>query len=99
MTLIPITWLIEISNLLFFSLTKYVNLEISTFLKYEPLICQVGRQPPEMEKDIFWDESVPKELPYTIAALPFRKETDMSITDDVRYIYLYQIHKCMDTFL
>ena len=52
-----------------------------------------------MEQDIFWDESVPKELPYTIAALPFRKETDMSITDDVRYIYLYQIYKCKDKFL
>ena len=29
-----------------------------------------------MERDKFWDNSVPKELPYTIAALPFRRETD-----------------------
>ena len=29
-----------------------------------------------MERDKFWDSSVPKELPYTIAALPFRRETD-----------------------
>ena len=29
-----------------------------------------------MEMDKFWESSVPKELPYTIAALPFRRETD-----------------------
>ena len=29
-----------------------------------------------MERDKFWESSVPKELPYTIAALPFRRETD-----------------------
>ena len=29
-----------------------------------------------MEMDKFWENSVPKELPYTIAALPFRRETD-----------------------
>ena len=35
-----------------------------------------------MEKDKWWDDSVPKELPYTIAALPFRHETNMSMTED-----------------
>ena len=34
-----------------------------------------------MERDKFWHQSVPKELPYTIAALPFRHETDMTITE------------------
>ena len=45
------------------------------------LIDQIAMIPPEMERDKFWHQSVPKELPYTIAALPFRHETDMSITD------------------
>ena len=39
------------------------------------LIDQVGRFPPEPEKDKFWDSSVPSELPYTVASLPFRTET------------------------
>ena len=43
---------------------------------------KVGRQPPEMEKDKWWDVSVPRELPYTISALPFRHETDMSIVEE-----------------
>ena len=45
---------------------------------------KVGRQPPEMERDKWWDDSVPKELPYTIAALPFRNETNMTITEQSR---------------
>ena len=44
--------------------------------------CKVGRQPPEMERDKWWDVSVPRELPYTISALPFRHETDMSIVEN-----------------
>ena len=44
---------------------------------------QVARVPPQMERDKFWESSVPKELPYTIAALPFRRETDpFSLTKD-----------------
>ena len=39
------------------------------------LIDQVGRYPPEPEKDKFWESSVPAELPYTVASLPFRSET------------------------
>ena len=39
------------------------------------LIDQVGRYPPELEKDKFWESSVPTELPYTVASLPFRTET------------------------
>ena len=35
-----------------------------------------------MERDKWWDDSVPRELPYTISALPFRHETDMSIVED-----------------
>lgn len=42
----------------------------------------MGRQPPEMERDKWWDVSVPRELPYTISALPFRHETDMSMVED-----------------
>ena len=42
------------------------------------LIDQVGRFPPEPEKDKFWTSSVPKELPYTVASLPFRPETSLS---------------------
>ena len=42
----------------------------------------MGRQPPEMERDKWWDVSVPRELPYTISALPFRHETDMSLVED-----------------
>ena len=45
------------------------------------ILSQVGRHPPEMERDKWWDDSVPKELPYTISALPFRHETDMALTD------------------
>ena len=45
---------------------------------------QIGRHPPEMEEDKWWNESVPHELPYTIAALPFRRETDMAITEESR---------------
>ena len=37
-----------------------------------------------MEEDKWWYESVPQELPYTIASLPFRRETDMAITEDSR---------------
>ena len=39
--------------------------------------AQVGRYPPEPEKDKFWEQSVPCELPYTIASLPFRTETPL----------------------
>ena len=42
-----------------------------------------------MERDKFWDESVPKELPYTIAALPFRKETNMSMTEEENNIPVF----------
>ena len=42
------------------------------------LIDQVGRFPPEPEKDKFWENSVPTELPYTIASLPFRMETPIA---------------------
>lgn len=42
---------------------------------------KVGRCPPEMEQDVFWEESVPKELPYTREALPFRHETDTILAD------------------
>ena len=38
----------------------------------------MGRQTPEMERDKFWSVSVPKELPYTVAALPFRHQSDLS---------------------
>ena len=31
-----------------------------------------------MERDKFWSVSVPKELPYTVAALPFRHQSDLS---------------------
>ena len=31
-----------------------------------------------MERDKFWSVSVPKELPYTLAALPFRHQSDLS---------------------
>ena len=33
-----------------------------------------------MERDKFWEESVPKELPYTLAALPFRHQSDLSFS-------------------
>ena len=36
------------------------------------LIIQVGQNPPEVGKDPHWDIGVPEELPYTVAALPFR---------------------------
>ena len=38
----------------------------------------MGRQTPEMERDKFWSVSVPRELPYTLAALPFRHQSDLS---------------------
>ena len=38
----------------------------------------MGRHTPEMERDKFWSVSVPKELPYTVAALPFRHQSDLS---------------------
>ena len=38
----------------------------------------MGRHAPEMERDKFWSVSVPKELPYTVAALPFRHQSDLS---------------------
>ena len=31
-----------------------------------------------MERDKFWSVSVPRELPYTLAALPFRHQSDLS---------------------
>ena len=42
------------------------------------LIDQVGRFPPEPEKDKFWSSSVPTELPYTVASLPFRPDNSNS---------------------
>jgi hypothetical protein len=44
------------------------------------LIDQVGRFPTEPEKDKFWERSVPTELPYTIASLPFRREPTIENT-------------------
>ena len=32
-----------------------------------------GKNPPEITEDPNWEEGVPKEMPYTIASLPFRK--------------------------
>ena len=33
---------------------------------------KVGQNPPEVGKDPHWDIGIPEELPYTVAALPFR---------------------------
>ena len=35
-------------------------------------LLKVGQHPPEVGKDPHWDIGVPEELPYTVAALPFR---------------------------
>ena len=36
------------------------------------MVDVVGQHPPKMEKDPHWDVSIPEELPYTVASLPFR---------------------------
>ena len=38
------------------------------------MVDELGQYPPPPEKDIHWDMVVPAELPYTIAAAPFRGE-------------------------
>ena len=38
------------------------------------MVDELGHYPPPPEKDIHWDMVVPAELPYTIAAAPFRGE-------------------------
>jgi len=43
----------------------------------------IGRFPPSSEKDKFWEEGVPSELPYTVASLPFRLEEDPVGNGDV----------------
>lgn len=45
-----------------------------------------------MERDKFWDDSVPKELPYTIEALPFRHETDISMTEKDHDVPVFRIN-------
>ena len=56
----------------------YEGLAPSAKWYYYTSVVQVGRQTPEMERDKFWSVSVPKELPYTVAALPFRRQSDLS---------------------
>ena len=38
------------------------------------MVDELGQYPPPPEKDIHWEMVVPEELPYTIAAAPFRGE-------------------------
>ena len=44
---------------------KFIGLPIN-------FLSKVGQHPPEVGKDPHWDIGIPEELPYTVAALPFR---------------------------
>ena len=41
---------------------------------------------PELVKDAFWDEGVPEELPYTLAAEEFRAEPWQGSAAEVKWI-------------
>ena len=47
---------------------------VSSFEISYMMVDELGQYPPPPEKDIHWEMVVPEELPYTIAAAPFRGE-------------------------
>lgn len=50
------------------------------------IVDEMHAEHPELVKDAFWDEGVPEELPYTLAAEEFRAEPWQGSAAEVKWI-------------
>ena len=50
------------------------------------IVDEMHAEHPELVKDAFWDEGVPEELPYTLAAEEFRAEPWQGSAAEVNFI-------------
>ena len=53
------------------------------------IVDEMHAEHPELVKDAFWDEGVPEELPYTLAAEEFRAEPWQGSAAEVNEIFIY----------
>ena len=61
------------------------------------IVDEMHAEHPELVKDAFWDEGVPEELPYTLAAEEFRAEPWQGSAAEVKRLitfFLNILKKC-----
>ena len=63
------------------------------------IVDEMHAEHPELVKDAFWDEGVPEELPYTLAAEEFRAEPWQGSAAEVKRLITFFLNILNNCFL